>query len=132
LKQPITLRKATSIVMDEDRAYYQTQTIYCCREARRAFAHAAKDLILNDRKSYVEWMDNAIDFLLEAEEFRAVAKTISWQRRQLAVLDTNPASLECDAATYNDKLSIGSLGILFIAAISFCIERVYNFFGLRS
>jgi|ERR1700722_13490088 len=80
--------------MADTREYYQGRAMYWCREARRAIAFAHRDLILGDRKSYTEWMGNAVWLLTEAATWREEARQLPWTQRSEMEADMSDSFLE--------------------------------------
>lgn len=66
--------------INEDRADLQEGTRYHLSEARRSIGYAYFHFLSKNRIQYIEWMNNAIELLLEANNCRMKALSISWRK----------------------------------------------------
>jgi hypothetical protein len=91
---------------ENTREYYQARTRYWIREARRALANAHHDLILRDRRGYVDWMGNATWLLCQAAAWREEARRLTWghTERKPSMVDSDTATVERDATNSGDVL----------------------------
>lgn len=92
-KQDIIKRKfkkleRKSLVLNEERQYYQKRTRYYLTEARRAIGHAMLSWMEKEREQYLDWMENATWLLTEADICRQRALQEPWRVHVVQTFDS--------------------------------------------